>query len=154
MGYLIMTKRDEVLRKIILDTPQEGVEGEFFCSDDYKNEKYEESHKEIISYNGEFSLINLGPIKIKQLKEKNDPNIDKKALEIALNFWDMRSCPHEAGEPYRGTDVESINVSSLKECIGKERVDFIVSNGLVSDKGCSELSDEIIDYDFLLSDES
>ena len=145
-----MTERDEVLKHV---QPDKEPEGEFVP--DFENEPYKEQ-----TYNGEFSLINLGPAKVAELQKKVDAgeevDVDKEALQIAQRFWRMHAAKAgvsaEAGEPERGEPLPAKHVDSLAECVGGERAEYIGPIEPLPSAGKSA-EGGLIDFDFLQQEE-
>lgn len=145
--------RDEVLRKCISDVPTEGMEHQDLVA--YENLPYEESHKDIISYNGEFSLVNLGPERVFALQAKVEAgeveDVDLRALQIATAYWGNQRANIEMGEPYRGSPPQSNDIDSLSDCISGERVTHVFSMGFMA--APEEKDEGLIDFSMLNGDE-
>lgn len=147
-----MSKRDEVLENMFPEIHASGLEAEYFF--DEQNLPYEESHKDIISYNDEFAYVNLGPTKLKELRAKFDEGeaVDTVALVLAERFMEKRcSSGFSAGlEPYRGEQTEAIKVDKLADCVGENKAEYITPQQL-SDIEYEEREPEfnLIDFDVL-----
>lgn len=149
-----MSDRDEILKNLFPEKHASGLEAEYFFEDE-ENLPYEESHKDIIAYNGEFSYVNLGPTKLKELRtqyEQDETSVDPVALVLAERFMEKRcSSGFSAGlEPFRGENKELIQVDKLADCIDENRAEHIIPKQL-SDIEYEEKEPDfnLIDFDVL-----
>ena len=158
------TKRSIVLQMMIQPKPRDGMlralypnspdfEGEF-VQDDPPNEEG------LFEPDDYFKYLNEGPQRIRQmLAETEDPK-QKEDLRKALSRWgESEERRFVVGEPYRGEPKEAIQVSSLRELVGKPVEHIMV--GDLSGRGVlpeGEVADPdslnwlgIIDFDFLMN---
>lgn len=122
----------------------------------------EEEEDDPQAYGGEFRYVNMGPTKVRRLlKTEKDP-VERKAMEVASQFWGPPMTPPEdMGWVHRGEPREAIVATSMSE-LGRavQPVQHVFLQGaLTVDAPYGGTTSEknwelgsIIDFDWLMGD--
>ena len=118
------------------------VEGTYYQDADKDAWRGDEEYR----YSGEWKYFNWTPKKIEaQLKVQEDPK-EFEYLRNALAWWRRGSGAMEAGEPYRGEQVEAKTIFDMRELISGERDIHWQSNMPLDHKE----EDDLFDFGMLM----
>jgi hypothetical protein len=79
------------------------------------------------------AYVNLGPKKIRELMESDDPSVDQEAVRVALDYWGKNNgfeSGFEVGEPYRGEAPEFTVADTMRDILSDERVESVIPGDL------------------------